>query len=101
MTDREKDATFSGIKRSEIRRRVRFAAEVFEKHGDQIRAIIHSNVKDKSKEDDIFQEFFVSIVRKPIPSRIQDFYSYIFRAITNDVIDLTRSRSHPKVCRMP
>jgi len=90
MTDREKGATCRGTKKSEIRKRVGFAAEVFEKLGDEIRAFIHFNVKDKSKADDIFQELFVSIVHKPIPSGIQDIQAYLYRAVTNDVIDSSR-----------
>jgi RNA polymerase sigma factor (sigma-70 family) len=90
MTDWEKGAVFRGINKSEIRKRVGSAAEVFEKFGDEIRAFIHFNVKDKSKADDIFQEFFVSIVHKPIPSDIQDIQAYLYRAVTNDVIDLSR-----------
>ncbi|MHC4681880.1 MAG: hypothetical protein ACYTEK_24715, partial [Planctomycetota bacterium] len=34
---------------TEIHKRVRLAAEVFGKYGDEIRAIIHFNVADKSK----------------------------------------------------
>ena len=90
MTDPEKGYIFSGTNRSEVQKRVGFAAEVFERYGDEIRAIIHFNVKDKSKVDDIFQEFFVSIVRKPIPSNVHDIQAYLYRAVTNDVIDLSR-----------
>lgn len=90
MTDVEKGAIFSETNRTEIRKRVGLAAEVFDRYGDEIRAIIHFNVKDKSKADDIFQEFFVSIVRKPIPLGIQDIRAYLYRAVTNDVIDVSR-----------
>lgn len=90
MIDREKGIIFSETDRTEIRKRVGLAAEVFDRYGDEIRAIIHFNVKDKSKADDIFQEFFVSIVRKPIPSGIRDIRAYLYRAVTNDVIDVSR-----------
>lgn len=90
MTDGEKGTIFSETNRTEIRKRVGLAAEVFDRYGDEIRAIIYFNVKDKSKADDIFQEFFVSIVRKPIPSGIQDIRGYLYRAVTNDVIDVSR-----------
>jgi len=90
MTDGEKGIIFSETNKTEIRKRVGLAAEVFDRYGDEIRAIIYFNVKDKSKVDDIFQEFFVSIVRKPIPSGIQDIRAYLYRAVTNDVIDVSR-----------
>ena len=92
MTDGEKGTIFSETNRTEIRKRVGLAAEVFDRYGDEIRAIIHFNVKDKSKADDIFQEFFVSIVRNPIPSNVQDVSAYLYRAVTNDVIDVSRQR---------
>jgi RNA polymerase sigma factor (sigma-70 family) len=90
MTDVEKGTIFSETNRPEIRKRVGFAAEVFDRYGDEIRAIIHFNVKDNSRADDIFQEFFVSIVHKPIPTDIEDIRAYLYRAITNDVIDVSR-----------
>ena len=90
MTGAEKGTNFSEANRTEIQKRVGLAAEVFDRYGDEIRAIIHFNVEDKSKADDIFQDFFVSIVRKPIPSDIEDIKGYLYRAVTNDVIDVFR-----------
>jgi len=90
MTDGEKGTIFSETKSPEIRKRVGLAAEVFDRYGDEIRAVIHFNVKDKAKADDIFQDFFVSIVRKPIPTGVQDIRGYLYRAVTNDVIDVSR-----------
>ncbi len=92
MTDREKRTISNGGNTRDIRKKVRVASEIFDIYGDEIRAIIHFNVKDKSKADDIFQNFFVSIVRKPIPSDIQDFKAYLYRAVTNDVIDFCRQK---------
>ena len=92
MTDGEKGIIFSETNRTEIRKRVGLAAEVFDRYGDKIRAIIHFNVKDKSRADDIFQEFFMSIIRKPIPSNIQDITAYLHKAVANDVIDVSRQR---------
>ena len=90
MTDGEKSTISSETNRPEILKRVGLASEVFDRYGDEIRAVIHFNVKDKTKADDIFQEFFVSIVRKPIPSGVQDIRGYLYRAVTNDVIDVSR-----------
>ena len=90
MTDGEKGTIFSGGNRTEVRKRVGLAEEIFDRYGDEIRTIIHFNVKDKSRVEDIFQEFFVSIVRKPIPTDIQDIRAYLYRAVTNDVIDVSR-----------
>ena len=90
MTDGDKGTIFCETNTTEIRKRVGLAAEVFDRYGNEIRAIINFNVKDKSRADDIFQEFFVSIVHKPIPSGIRDIRAYLYRAVTNDVIDVSR-----------
>jgi RNA polymerase sigma factor (sigma-70 family) len=90
MIDGEKGTIVSETDRADIRKRVGLAAEIFEKYSDDIRAIIHFNVKDKSKTDDIFQDFFVSIIRKPIPQDLEDIKAYLYRAVTNDVIDFSR-----------
>lgn len=92
MIDWEKRTISSGENRKNIPKKVRSAAEIFDRYGDEIRAMIHFNVKDKSKADDIFQDFFVSIVRKPIPPDIQDIKAYLYRAVTNDVIDVSRQK---------
>jgi RNA polymerase sigma factor (sigma-70 family) len=80
----------SGNNGTEIHRRVGLAAEVFGKYGDEIRAIICFNVKDRSKAEDVFQDFFVSLVRAPIPPHIEDVKTYLYRAVTNEVIDSSR-----------
>ena len=79
-----------GNNRTEVHKRVGLAAEVFGKYGDDILAVIRFNVDDQSKANDIFQDFFVSLVRKPIPPYIKDVKGYIYKAVTNDVIDFSR-----------
>lgn len=90
MLNADKSTILNGGDEAETRERVGLAGEVFDRYGDEIRAIIHFNVKDESKADDIFQDFFVSIVRKPIPPDIDDIRAYLYRAVTNDVIDVSR-----------
>jgi len=79
-----------GGQNANIRKRVEQAAEIFEKHGDVIRAMIRFQVSDESKVDDIFQDLFLSVVEKPIPADMQNIKGYLYRAITNDVIDVAR-----------
>jgi RNA polymerase sigma factor (sigma-70 family) len=92
MIDQEKSTVSSGENKKNIPNSVKFASEIFDQYGDEIRAIIHYNVKDQTKADDIFQNFFVSIVHKPIPPDIQDVKAYLYRAVTNDVIDDSRQK---------
>jgi len=79
-----------GDKVEATRGRVEKAKEVFDKYGDEIRAIIDFNVKDKHITEDIFQDFFISVVENPIPPGIEDVRGYIYRAIVNDAIDRIR-----------
>lgn len=82
MSDRDK------VK--DIRRRVKKAKEIFDEYGDDIRAIIEFCVKDKHTTEDIFQDFFVSVVENPIPPDIEDVRGYIYKTIVNDSIDRIR-----------
>lgn len=84
-----------GGNRTEVHKRVGLAADVFGKYGNEILAVIQFNVDDQSKANDIFQDFFVSLVRKPIPPHIEDVRGYLYKAVTNDVIDVSRrTRNH-------
>jgi len=66
------------------------AAEIFSEYGDFIRAVICYRAKDDDQADDLFQDFFLSLVSRPLPADIQNVKSYLYRAITNDIIDATR-----------
>ena len=76
------------------------AADVFAEYGDFIRSVIIYNVRDKSKADDLFQDFFLSLVHKPPPATVQNIKHYLYRAITNDIVDAARReknyQSHKK-----
>ena len=66
------------------------ATVIFARYGDFIRAVIHSQVRNEAQADDMFQDFFLSLVYKPIPQNVKNIKGYLYRAITNDVIDATR-----------
>jgi len=90
MIDADKDAIVAGGNGTELHNRVARAAQVFDEYGDEIRAAISFNVQDETKVDDIFQDFFISLVRNPVPQDLKDTRSYLYRAVTNDVIDSSR-----------
>ena len=73
--------------------RVRQAEDIFETHGDEIRAMISLNVREQAAADDMFQDLFLSIVQNPIPTDTDRVAAYLYRIVANDVIDETR-RSH-------
>jgi len=66
------------------------ASELLTEHGNFIRAVIRSQVKNEDQADDIFQDFFLSLVYKPIPKGVRNIKSYLYRAITNDIVDAVR-----------
>lgn len=66
------------------------AYEIFAKHSSFIRAVIGSRVRNKTQADDIFQNFFLSLVHKPVPKDIRDVKSYLYKAIINDTVDAAR-----------
>ena len=79
-----------GKKRLDVQDRVEIASNIFREYNNEIRAIIEFNLSDKSRVDDIYQNFFLAIVDKSIPPDIKNIKGYIYRAITNDIIDMAR-----------
>ncbi len=69
---------------------VNIAAEIFTRYGDFIRGVIRCKVGDKGCVDNLFQNFFLSLVFKPPSSNIKNIKGYLYRAIINDIIDDTR-----------
>jgi hypothetical protein len=86
----------NGGNRTDIHKRVGLAAEVFGKYGDEILETICFNVDDQSMANDIFQDFFISLVRKPIPQNIKDVRGYLYKVVINDVIDFLHQTSITK-----
>ncbi|MFC1677137.1 sigma-70 family RNA polymerase sigma factor [Planctomycetota bacterium] len=71
----------------EVIQNMKLANKIFEEYGDIIRDIIRFQINDKSMVDDIFQNFFLSLVRCPISDEIGNIKKYLHRAIKNDIID--------------
>jgi len=66
------------------------ASEIFVEYGNFIRTVIRYHVNNEHQVDDLFQDFFLSLVYRPIPDRVDNIKSYIYRAVTNDIIDSIR-----------
>ena len=75
---------------SDCQKSVGTAAEIVSEYSDFIYMVICSQVKNKSRVDDIFQDFFISLVSKPVPHDVKNIKSYLYRAITNDIVDTQR-----------
>jgi RNA polymerase sigma-70 factor (ECF subfamily) len=69
---------------------VQRTARVFAEHRNFIYAVIRSKVKDDTQADDLLQDFFLSLISKPPPEGVKNLKSYLYRAITNDMVDAAR-----------
>lgn len=69
---------------------VQRAVAVFEEHGEFIRKVIDFQSSNVAQGEDLFQEFFLSLVAKPIPEHLENTKSYLYRSVVNDVIDAAR-----------
>lgn len=75
----------------EKRNQVLAAEDVFRQYGGFIRSIIYQQVADNAQlAEDIFQEFFLTLIGKPIPPETRDIKRYLYKAVTNRIIDSRR-----------
>jgi RNA polymerase sigma factor (sigma-70 family) len=63
------------------------AAEVFSQHGNFIRSVIRYRTANDDLTEDLFQDFFLTLVFKPIPSDVDNIKSYLSKALANDAFD--------------
>lgn len=75
---------------SELPGNITGAARIISEYGNFIRTIICFKVKNEDLADDLFQDFYLSLVSKPVPAEVRNVRSYLYKAITNDILDATR-----------
>jgi len=80
----------SSVKKSSAPSNVDRAAEILSKYGNFILAVIRYQVGNDAQADDLFQDFFLSLASRPIPPGIQNIKGYLYKAITNDIVDAAR-----------
>jgi RNA polymerase sigma factor (sigma-70 family) len=64
--------------------------KVLTEHGDFIRSVIRFYVKDEAEAEDLFQDFFLSLISKPIPKDIRNERAFLYRVISLRVKDVFR-----------
>ena len=74
------------------------AAEVFLDHEDFIREIICLHVHDEAQADDLFQDFFLSLISSPLPADVRNVESYLYKAIVNDIVDAAQRKRKYRNC---
>ena len=67
-----------------------WAAEVFSKYGDFIMAVIRSKIGDDDLASDLYQNYFLVLIAYPIPRDVKNIKTYIYKTVTNDVLDAIR-----------
>ena len=72
------------------RANVKKAAGIFDEYGEFIFGIIFYKVHDKSLTEDLYQDFFLSLVSNPVPQDVRNIKSYLYKSLKNDVIDAGR-----------
>jgi len=79
--------------RSNTQSNADLAEEIFEEHGDFIRLIIRFHVKNETEAEDLFQDFFLFLVSKPIPEEVQNVKGFLYRVVSDKVKDALRRTS--------
>ena len=70
--------------------RVDAAARVFDDYGNFIRCVVQSYIRDEDQAWDLFQNFFLSLILNPLPVDVENVEGYLYKAITNSIIDANR-----------
>ena len=66
------------------------AMKVLTEHGDFIRSVIRFHVRNEAEAEDLFQDFFLFLISKPIPQDIRNERAFLYRVISARVKDAYR-----------
>jgi RNA polymerase sigma factor (sigma-70 family) len=69
------------------------AGVVFRDYGGFIRAVIRFQGGRRFETEDLFQGFFLVLVRKPVPPEVRNVKSFLYRSIVNYILDLVRKNA--------
>jgi RNA polymerase sigma factor (sigma-70 family) len=71
-------------------RNLAHVAEVFAEHGDFVRSIIRFHARNQVEREDLFQDFFLELISKPIPEDVQNVRGYIYNVVCDNIKDAFR-----------
>jgi len=63
---------------------------IYKENGTFIRRIIKFHLGNSPDCDDVFQSFFLRLLEKPVPSKMINSQAYLYRMITNNIVDDVR-----------
>ncbi|MCD4831207.1 MAG: sigma-70 family RNA polymerase sigma factor [Anaerohalosphaeraceae bacterium] len=64
--------------------------KIFDEHEEFIRSVISFNVRNADLVDDIYQEFFLFLLSKPLPKNIRNIRGFLYHVLTNRIKDSFR-----------
>jgi RNA polymerase sigma factor (sigma-70 family) len=88
-------------KKIDVQSNVDLAEKIFEEHGDFIRSVIRFNIQNAAEAEDLFQDFFLFLISKPVPKEVQNLRGFLYKAVSDKVNDASRriNRYQAKICR--
>ena len=72
---------------------VRTAADILTEYSGFIRGVIRFQSCNSFDEEDLFQEFFLVLVRRSVPPNVRSIKSYLYKAVLHHVLDLVRRQA--------
>lgn len=63
------------------------AAQIIDEYEGFIRWIISSQNTFNLSEDDLFQDFYLLLISKPIPTNVKNIRGYLYKAVLNHLAD--------------
>jgi len=72
---------------------VELASRIFDQYGEFIQSVIRFNVRDEALQDDLFQDFFLFFVSKPVPENIENIKGFLYKVVSNRIKDTFGSMS--------
>jgi len=82
----------SGVQECECQWHVQAAAEVFAEHGEFIRAVLRSLHGRQDDVEDLYQDIFLFLARKPLPSQGMT-RGYIYKMVVSRLVDERRKEN--------
>lgn len=76
--------------KSQVPKNVGLAAETFSEYGDFIRSVIRYYVNNEAEAEDLFQEVFLFVVSKPIPSNVRNIKGFLYKLVYDIIRDAFR-----------
>ena len=67
-----------------------YASQIIDEYESFIRCVIRTQNSSEASEEDIFQDFYISLISKPVPDDVRSVKSYLYKAIIFDIADCHR-----------